>query len=402
MLTMTVAVLVLSGAALYFMTPDERVKLARSAVAAARHAIRAATHKAPDDPFDDFLRARTGWPFVTWLLIALNVLTFTLMLFARGALDEPQTLIDWGANFAPRTTNGEWWRLIAAAFVHGGLLHLLATIAGLLPLGLILERAVGRTAFAATYLSAGMVASVVSLWTTAPTSVSVGASGAIFGIYGLLLASLVWSVGNPPAVSIPWTTVKRVAAAAAIFVLYNLLTDHMGTASELAGLGTGFVGGLVVTRGVTREKPGVRRAAIVMAAATLIAAGGAVPLRGIIDVRPEIARIAVVEERTAGAYDAAVARFRGGRIPAKGLVELIDGTIIPELEAVHTRLNALRGVPSAQAPLVAAAEEYFQLREQSWRRRAQGLSRSNMRLLREADQTERAALGAFQRMRPAT
>jgi membrane associated rhomboid family serine protease len=402
--TTAFALLVLSGAALYFMNPEERARLARLAVAAVRHAIGAVTHASSSgsgDPFDDMLRARTGRPLVTPLLLALNALIFTLMLVGRGALNDTQTLIDWGGNFAPRTTNGEWWRLIAAMFVHGGVFHLAATMAGLLPLGLIMERAVGRITFATMYLSAGLLAGVVSLWTTSPTSVTFGASGAVFGIYGLLLASLGWAIVSRPAVPVPLITVKRLAAAAVPFFLYNLATDHLG-ASELAGLGAGFAGGLVVARGVTREKPAVRRAALLMAATVVIVAGAAVPLRGIVDFRPEVARIAAVEERTAGAYDEAVGKFRLGRIPAKGLIQLIDRTIMPELQAVRARVTALRGVPQEQAPLVAAAEEYFQLREESWRRRAEGLLRSSADMLREADRKERAALEAFRKMRPAT
>jgi rhomboid protease GluP len=401
MLTTLLALLALSGAAVYFSTPEERVKYARTAGAAARHGIRAAVERSPADaPFDDFLSARTGRPLVTPLLVALNVLVFMCMLFGRGALSDTQTLIDWGGNYAPRTTNGEWWRLVAATFVHGGVFQLAATIAGLVPLGFVLERAVGRVAVAGTYLAAGILAGVVSLWTAPAMSVSVGASGAILGIYGLLLASLVWAVIGSPAVPVSWTTAKQIAAAAVLFFLYNLATDHLSMASELVGLGTGFVGGLVVARGVAREKPRVRRAAMVIAAAALIAIVGAVPLRGMIDVRPEIARVAATEERTAGAYEIAVAKFTRGRVPAEGLIKLIDGTIIPDLQAVRARLTALRGVPREQAPMVAAAEEYSRLREESWRRRSRGLLKSNMKMLQEADRTERDALNAFQKMRP--
>jgi membrane associated rhomboid family serine protease len=396
------ALLVLSGIALYLMTPEEREQLAQAAVAAIKRAIRSAAQGSSGEPFHDVLRTRTGFPLVTPALVALNTLAFMVMLFGPGALNDVQTLVNWGANYAPRTTNGEWWRLIATTFVHAGMLHLFATIAGLVPLGLILERAVGRVTFATMYIAAGIAASVVSLWTTSPLSVSVGASGAIFGIYGLLLASLIWGVFSPPDVPIPVLTVKRIAAAAGVFFLYNLLTDDVGTASELAGLATGFLGGLVVARGVTREKPPVRRAAFAMAATIGIAVLCAVPLRGIVDVRPELARITAVEERTAGTYDAAVAKFRHRRITAEALIELINRTIMPELQAARARLKALSGVPREQLPLVAAAETYFELRELSWRRRAEGLLKSNLDKLREAEQTERAALGAFERMRPAS
>src|SRR5829696_4299806 len=268
------ALLVLSGAALYFMTPAERTRLAGAALNALRGGIRSITHpSASGEPFQDLLRARTRWAVVTPLLVTLHVVVFISMRFDRGALGETQALIEWGGNFAPRTTNGEWWRLIGATFVHGGLLHLAATLAGLLPLGLILERAVGRVAFAATYLAAALLGSVVSLWTTSPTSVSFGASGAIFGIYGLLIASLVWAFPHRRDAPISLVMVKRIGAAAVVFFLYNLLTDDLGTSAELTGLGTGLVGGLVIARGVTREKPAMHRAAVVVAVTTAIAIG---------------------------------------------------------------------------------------------------------------------------------
>ncbi len=395
------AVLVLSGAALYFMTPDERSRLARSAAGAVQRAIRAQS-SASGEPFDEFLRARTRWPIVTPLLVVLNAVVFTLMLFDRGALAEAQTLIDWGANFAPRTTNDEWWRLIAATFVHGGVLHFLATVAGVVPLGLVLERAVGRIAFAAVYLAAGVIAGVVSLWTASPTSVTIGASGAIFGIYGLLLATLAWGVVTPLPVRVPLMTVKRIAAAAVPFFLYNLVTDDLGTTSELAGLGAGFIAGLIVASRVARERPPIYRAAMVVAAATVIVIAAALPLRGIVDFRPELAQIAALEARTAGVYDAAVTKFRIGRMPAKALAQLINRTIIPDLEAGRARVHAIRGVPREQAPLVAAAVQYFELRQQSWRRRAEGLLTAKMEMLREAERTEQAALKAFRRVQPST
>jgi membrane associated rhomboid family serine protease len=401
--TTVIALLALSGAALYFMTAAERVRTARSLVAAVRQAIRAVAEITPsDEPFEQFLRARTGRPLVTPLLAALNLLVFTSMLFGAGALGEPQALIEWGANFTPRTTNGEWSRLLAATFVHGGVLHLAATMAGLVPLGLVLERAVGRVSFAAIYFASGIVAAVTSLWTMSPMSVSFGASGAVFGLYGLLLASLIWAVVGGPLEPgpLPLTRAKQIAAGAALFVVYNLFTDHLDGASELAGLGTGFAGGLLAARGIITEKPPVRRAAPVMAAALLIVVGAAIPLRGTIDARPEIAGVVAVEQRTAAAYEGAVANFRLGRVPANALVQLIERTILPDLRRVRARLSGLRGVPREQAPLVTAAEEYFRLREQSWRDRIEGLLKSRMELLRKADLSERAALEAFERIRP--
>jgi len=395
--------LVLGCAALYFMKPDERVAALRKAVAMIRQGIRAATEPIPDDPFEEFLRARGGKPLVTPLLAALNVLVFMLMLLG-GALDDAQGLIGWGGNIATHTTNGEWWRLLGSTFIHGSLFHLLATLAGLVPLGVILERALGRLTFAAIYLASGMLASVVALWTTEPTAVSVGASGAVFGIYGLLLASLVWYFVNRPEekIAIPAITLKRLGAGAAFFVFYSLGSDALGATAEFAGLAAGFAGGLMVAKNVSREKAGAPSTGLAAAAAVVITVACAFPVRGVTDVRPDLVRLAALEQRTAGDYDKAVVQYRGGTITEDALIKMIDRTIIPELRAVREHLAALHGVPTDQAPLVAAASEYCQLREQSWRRRAEGLHKLNSRVLRQADEEERAALRAFEKFRPTT
>jgi len=395
--------MILGGAALYFMKPDERTAFLKKAVATIRQGIRASLEATPDDPFEELLRARTAKPLVTPLLAALNVIVFVLMLLG-GALGDTQGLIDWGGNMATHTTNGEWWRLVGSTFVHGSLFHLIATLAGLVPLGVILERALGRAAFAGIYVASGMVASVVALWTTDPTAVSVGASGAVFGVYGLLLASLAWYFKNKPEekIAIPAITLKRLGVASAFFVLYSLGNDSLGAAPEFAGLAVGFAGGLVVARNVSREKAGARSTGLAVAAATVIVVACGFPLQGITDVRPDLVKLAALEERTAGEYDAAVVKYRGGTLTEDALIKMIDRTIIPELRAVREHLAGLHGVPSDQAPLVAAASEYCQLREQSWRRRAEGLHKLNSKVLRQADEEERAALRAFEKFRPST
>jgi hypothetical protein len=75
--------------------------------------------------------------------------------------------------------------------VYTGTLHLLVNAAVLIQVGAVLERLVGRVAFAAVYVSAGVFAGLVFL-SSYPLAVNAGASGAIFGLYGLLFASAIW------------------------------------------------------------------------------------------------------------------------------------------------------------------------------------------------------------------
>jgi membrane associated rhomboid family serine protease len=393
--------LILAGAALYFMTPGERTRLLHATIRGVRRAWEATGYgRAECEPFRDALRARTPWAIVTPLVIALNVGVFVGMLFGEGPLSEPQTLIAWGASFGPRTTNGEWWRLVTSLFVSGGVLSLIVTIAGLAQVGIILERLVGTMAFAAVYVTAGVLATILDL-SAHPVGISAGASGAVFGAYGLLLATLIWGLLRRSAVTFPLMAMIRIAPGVALFLLYHLDPSAGGFARPAqAAMAVGFAAGLGLEMGVADRKPPMRRIAIATAAVLAIAVVTAAPLRGLADVRPELARVVAMEDRTAGAYETAVARFRDGRMDAAALSQMIDRSIVPEVHAAQGRLTSLSGVPAEHQPLVARAGEYLRLRSESWRLRIEGLRKTNMRKLREAERVERASLEVLQPIRP--
>jgi rhomboid protease GluP len=406
-MAMTLLVLlVLGGYALYVMSPEERTRLFRAVMPALRDLKVAATHRRPEcEAFREAMRARTRWALVTPALIALNVTVFIVMLRGGGVLSDPETLVGWGGNFGPRTTNGEWWRLVASMFVHSGMLQLLVNAATLLQIGLILERLVGRLAFATVYITAGIFAGLMSL-SAYPVAVSAGASGAIFGLYGLLLASLIWGRFHRSAVTIPPHTLKRLAPAAAAFILYSMANDGLAFSAEITGLVAGFlsgavVWGLVLASGARDRTPDPRWVAGAMAATVVIAVASAVPLRGIADVKPEMERVVALEDRTSRAYATAAEGFRKGRITADALARLIDRTIMPELQAADARVKAFDRVPPEHQPLVADAEEYLRLRAESWRLRAEGLRRMNAPRPREAGGTDWEA-GARSRLRAET
>ena len=159
MMILTV-ILVLGGYALYSLKPEERTRLKERLVETASRARgEAARRQAEPEPFRDALRERTPWPLVMPGLLALNVLVFLAMGWGG---DDAETLVSWGASFGPRTTNGEWWRLVASMFVHTGTFQLLVNGVALVQLGLILERLVGHATFAAVYFAAGLLASIVA------------------------------------------------------------------------------------------------------------------------------------------------------------------------------------------------------------------------------------------------
>jgi hypothetical protein len=197
------------------------------------------------------------------------------------------------------------------------------------------------------------------------------------------------------------TAAKRLAPVAALFLLYNMVSGGLGGGAELAGFAAGFICGIVLTSGVSASTPPVRRVAVTMAVTVMVAVASAVPLRGVTDVRPEISRVLAVEESTARAYESAVQQFKLGTVTPGGLAQMIERKITPELNAMEARLKALGRVPPEHQQLLASAQEYLRLRDESWRLRAAALHKSSMPALRKAEGAERASLEAFERLKPA-
>ncbi len=341
--------------------------------------------------FGQALRDRTRLPLATPVLVAANVLLFAWMAWAPGSIALPETLIEWGGSYGPRTTNGEWWRLVTATFVHTGLLGLVANMAGLVGAARVLERMVGTLAFVCVYLVAGMFATVVSLASN-PLGVTAGASGAVCGVYGLLLTA--WIRGTFPRspLTIPFEVIKATAPFAAVFVALSVLEGGVPLASELFGLFIGVAAGTALVRRVSEHKPPPRRLAATFATAVVIAVAAAVPVRGIVNIRPELRALVALEDRTVSTYQAAVARFRAGRMTDQVLAAVIEERILPQFGAARRTLQTKGRVLRKDEPFIAEAREYLRLREQSWRLRLDGLTGAGMAKLREAEARERSAL----------
>jgi len=142
--------------------------------------------------FQGTLRTLTPRFWVTPLLMGLNLVVFGAMVVAGVHFLSPtsESLVRWGADFGPLTSNGQWWRLVSATFLHVGIIHLAFNMYVLWDIGGLVERLVGNAAFLALYLLAGVFGSLASLiWN--PLVVSAGASGAVFGRFGLLRAFVV-------------------------------------------------------------------------------------------------------------------------------------------------------------------------------------------------------------------
>src|ERR671916_761323 len=128
------------------------------------------------------MRSTTSEPSLTYFLVALNVLVGLGSLFGGGGTTS-SGLIDDGGLSAATIRDGELWRLVTSGFLHGGLFHLLANMLALYILGQMIEPALGRVRFGLLYFVALLCGSFGALLLS-PDSLTVGASGAVFGLLG--------------------------------------------------------------------------------------------------------------------------------------------------------------------------------------------------------------------------
>jgi membrane associated rhomboid family serine protease len=173
-------------------------------------------------------------PLLTQILIGINAAVYVAGLAntSRNALAGRGGFIVDGGLFGPAVANGEWWRIITSGFLHGGLLHIGMNMYLLYLLGSILEPALGRLRFAAVYITSLLTGSLGVL-VVSPDSLTVGASGAVFGLMGALYLAYrqrgidPWASGIGPTIAIN-------VAITFIFSSFISIGGHLG------GLAGGF------------------------------------------------------------------------------------------------------------------------------------------------------------------
>ncbi len=214
---------------------------------------------------------------LTQVIFGINAAVFLGMALSGSTfMDFPvRELVQWGANAGALTLSGEWWRLLTNIFVHGGLIHIAFNMWCLWNLGQLCESLYGRWTYAAIYLICGLGASLASA-TLHPYIPSVGASGAIFGLAGALIAA--FKLGE---FSVPRSALSGTLRSLGAFVVYNLIFGFIlpgvDNTAHIGGLITGLIVGALIALIAPRQEQGPRRVAVflVMILALTVGAIGA-------------------------------------------------------------------------------------------------------------------------------
>jgi len=188
-------------------------------------------HEAHARPVPDYVQETTqprGRSFFsapgTYFLVAINCVVFLLMVL-RGVSPSsptPNQLLHFGATNAALIFHGQWYRLLTATFVHVGLLHIATNMWCLWNLGLLGEPLLGPLGLVAVYMLTGIAGNLLSLgynvWARDYISVGAGASGAVFGIAGILIVLL-----SNHKLPIPSFELKRLRRSVIQFAALNLI-----------------------------------------------------------------------------------------------------------------------------------------------------------------------------------
>ena len=205
--------------------------------------------------FWSFFIPRKGF-IATPILIDLNILAFIVMIASGVGIMSPSTLslLKWGADFGPLTLTGDWWRAVTCNFIHIGAFHLLMNMYAFMYVGLLLEDLIGSRRMFMSYLLTGLCSAVFSLYMHGET-ISAGASGAIFGLYGIFLAFLFFH-------RIAKEQRKALLTSILIFVGYNLvygMKAGIDNAAHIGGLLSGFLLGIIYVCSYKFEKADAQR-----------------------------------------------------------------------------------------------------------------------------------------------
>jgi len=185
---------------------------------------------------------------ITYSIIALNAVVYLFSALLSGSIADMnmQVLVDMGALYGPLTVlKGEWWRLFTAMFLHGGMTHILMNMVSLYIIGRGMEMYFTAKSYLSIYLFSGLLGGLVSLYMH-PQSVGIGASGAIFGVFGALAGFFIAHrkhIGEHTG-----AFMKEFAVIIAINLVIGFSIPAVDVSAHVGGLIVGFIGGFLLSK----------------------------------------------------------------------------------------------------------------------------------------------------------
>ena len=336
-------------------------------------------------------------PLGTYLLMAINIVIFLLMLSGGGSLSEPSIphMLAWGANSGPLTLNGEWWRLGSSTVIHFGIVHVALNMYALYVLGPMVERMLGTIPFVAVYVLAGLVGSLVSVaWN--PWTVSAGASGSVSGTFGALIGVLIAPWARPPK-PVTESLARNVLLVLGVNGLYGLLAPNIDLACHAGGLVGGAIFGFALARRIELATPQwyPRRTACVVLLALLLLVGGAAMIpRTPVHLDEALQALFTVEEQSAVRARQIGAAFDARRLGKSAFGSRMQSDVLTPWLQVIERLQAQPSggrIPTRVTERVQVGLRYARQRHEAWAQLVNAIEQDSPELLRRAKESHAAA-----------
>ncbi len=298
----------------------------------------------------------------------------------------------WGANFGPATQDGQWWRLGSALFLHFGAAHLAINMWALWDAGHLVERMYGHARFAGIYFVAGLSGNLLSLVIHGNQAVSGGASGAIFGVYGALLAFLWRERASLHPREFRWLFWGAVGFAAAAIAL-GLLVPGIDNAAHIGGFLAGSLAGAALAKPLNeaQRRPGRGR---LLAGCTLTLAIIALVTRipppayrwsDEMRARSEIGRFLRDDVASSRAWRSIMEEGRQRGASFEELAGRIDADVAERYEQSFEQLSQLHLDPALpSATTVETLRRYAEMRRDASRALAEGLRAEDPQRIRDA------------------
>jgi len=294
------------------------------------------------------------------LVWAANVASGTSWMQPRA--DE---LFRWGASSASAVQAGQWWRLVSAMFLHGGVIHLALNMYALWEAGLMVTRLFGNRGFLVAYFGAGLAGNALSLYFSGQTGVSVGASGAVFGVAGALLAAVFQHGGKFPS-----GRSTQLMTSLGIFIAYSLIygfsRQGIDNAAHIGGLLAGFAAGWLMVEKIDEKATPARLWGAAAATAALCVAATAAMVGFVPPAKRDVAvyfadmkRWASLEadmRKTVEAMREDALQQKAGKLDGAAMVQRLQAVHLPAMRRGQSELAGLRLPPDEMAGRYAAAQ----------------------------------------------
>ncbi|MDP8566657.1 rhomboid family intramembrane serine protease [Methylophilus aquaticus] len=326
-------------------------------------------------------------PLVTRILIFLNMLVFVLMLLGgAGFWHSPNTVqLVWGANFAPATADGQWWRLGSAMFLHFGALHLGMNMLALWDGGKLVERMFGAYRFLVIYLISGVVGNLLSLVIQGNDAVSGGASGAVFGIYGALMVYVWFARHQMQQVEFRWLFLGALAFSA-LTIAMGYIVPGIDNSAHIGGFATGIVVAVMLLPATVTSHQALRHelhwvqwiagAAWVIATFWMLAHLPTPKYRWQqeLAIQKQVQKLSLVDQQAQRKWQRIVLEGQEGNVSFDDMASQIDAQVATPYEESFEKLSSLSDDPKLpSAALLEQAKAYALKRSEASKAAAERL-----------------------------